>query len=114
MVRLITLEEAAEALRLSPDEYKHPARVVRGEIRRHQIPYIRCGRTITLTEPQFRQLLDAIVRCPSGSVETPANPPTGISEEQWLSGAMGKRGPSGLTEVRELIAARRRKASAGR
>jgi excisionase family DNA binding protein len=54
----LTLDQAAEALGITVDDAANPARHVRELIRRHGIPFTRCGRTVKLRADQLAALAE--------------------------------------------------------
>jgi len=82
----IPLEEAAGLLGIT--DVGNPARVVRELIRRHEIPFVRCGRTVKLRPDQLRLLSEKMVECPSSSNEM-KSPEFSMSPVPSQSGEMG-------------------------
>jgi excisionase family DNA binding protein len=83
---LVTLAEAADELGITPADVSNPVRHVRDLIRRHGIPFTRCGRTVKLRPDQLRALAERMVECPSNSNSTETA--SGTLSEQSLSGVV--------------------------
>ena len=62
-----TLEEVASKLSITSDDVSSPKRHVRDLIRRHAIPFVRCGRTVKLRQAQIEMLAEKMVENPRTS-----------------------------------------------
>src|SRR5690606_4812557 len=82
----LTLDEAAEALGITPSDAANPARHVRDLIRRHGVPFTRCGRTVKLRPDQLQALAERMVECPSNFASTITD--SGTSSEPSPAGKM--------------------------
>lgn len=72
MQSLYLLPEAAIALGITTDDVVNPVRYVRELIRRHDIPFIRHGRTVKLNQEQLDLLADRMIERPLTSTNLPA------------------------------------------
>ncbi|MHB2265624.1 hypothetical protein [Aliihoeflea sp. PC F10.4] len=68
-----TLEEVAAKLSITSDDVPDPKRHVRHLIRRHAIPFVRCGRTVKLRQEQIVMLAEKMIENPC-SFEPVAQP----------------------------------------
>lgn len=84
-----TLPEAAIALGITPDDVADPVRYVRDLIRKHEIPFVRHGRTVKLNQDQLTLLSERMIEWQSSSRSTQMG--TGMSRGQLSSGVRVER-----------------------
>lgn len=85
--QLVSLDEAALTLGITPADVADPIRHVRDLIRRHAVPFVRVGRNVKLRPDQLRALAERMIECRSSSTST-----------TMASGTFPAPSPSGETD----------------
>lgn len=70
MIPLFTLDQAAAELGITPEDASDPARLVRTLIKKHSVPFVRCGRTVKLRPQDIEMLAESMVVRPADSGTT--------------------------------------------